>query len=151
MLQNILKDLDFIGDIPPDSKPNFSDKSYTFTSEWFSTFKRRMKNEQGEKGIVYVKNLIDNIYIIYNTLEIVDLNTLHEKLNHSLKGFSNLIETYKKENQKEVTNDYENLLRRINVLIVEITNDINTNDIKDIKDEKGIKKKFFSKYPSILK
>jgi len=43
MLNNILIDLEFLSNMPKDAKPNFSDKTYTFTNEWFPTIKRRNK------------------------------------------------------------------------------------------------------------
>ena len=61
MLKEIYEDLEFISKIPKNCKPNFSDKSYTSTSEWFSIWKRRYKYEKGEKGMLYVNTLVENI------------------------------------------------------------------------------------------
>lgn len=117
MLKDILDNLEFISNVPPNAKPNFSDKSYTFTTEWFSTLKRRYKNEKGEKGLISMENLISEIEENYKSL---DHKRLKDALENSLRGLTNIIHTYKLENQKEVYQNYEAYKKRIENIISEL-------------------------------
>ena len=128
MLEDLLEDLEFISNIPPNAKPNFSDKTYTSTSEWFSTFKRRYKNEKGEYGVIYVENLIDKLENVNSSSKILS-RTLLEK---TVIGLNNIIYTYKKDGQKEVAENYEKSKKRIEKLIPKNT------------------KQFFNYHPKII-
>ena len=134
MLNEILEDLQFLENIPKGAKPNFSDKSFTSTNEWFSTIKRRYKSEKGEKGIIYVETLIDNIIFIYKTLDNSSLKILKEKLKVANLGLSNIIYTYKIDEQIEVSEGYEKCWKRIQKLIGDI----------------GSKNNFFNHCPKII-
>lgn len=134
MLNEILEDLEFLINIPKGAKPNFSDKSFTSTNEWFSTIKRRYKSEKGEKGVIYVETLIDKIVFLYKTLDNSSLKILKEKLKAANLGLSNIIYTYKIEEQIEVSKDYERCWKRIEKLIEDI----------------GSKNNFFNHCPKII-
>ena len=134
MLNEILEDLEFLINIPKGAKPNFSDKSFTSTNEWFSTIKRRYKSEKGEKGVIYVETLIDKIVFLYKTLDNSSLKILKEKLKAANLGLSNIIYTYKIDEQIEVSKDYERCWKRIEKLIEDI----------------GSKNNFFNHCPKII-
>ena len=134
MLKDILTDLEFLSTISKNVKPNFSDKSFTSTSEWFSTLKRRYKNEKGERGVIYIENLVDNINKIYKTLDNLSVKNLKCALIKASIGLNNIIYTYKTENQQEVANNYSKSLERMTKIINEI-------------DES---KNFFNRTPSII-
>lgn len=117
MLKEIFDDLEFISKIPKNAKPNFSDKTFTCTNEWFSTIKRRYKYERGEKGMIYVSTLVENIYKCYKTLDMSSLKILKEKLSDASVGLNNIICTYKIDEQPEVWKNYHNSLEKIESLI----------------------------------
>ena len=135
MLNDIFKDLDFIAKIPKEAKPNFSDKTFTLSNEWFPTLKRRWKHEQGEKGVLFVNNLIADIEKIYKTCDIDSQKKIREKLTFSIPGLDNIVETYSNDNQTEVAKNYS--------LIIEKIKNMNEKYTK-------LKKQFFTYQPSIL-
>ena len=120
MLNKILEDLEFLEIIPKGYKPNFSDKTLTSTNEWFSTFKRRYKSEKGEKGVMYVENLIENIESVCKNLDHSSLKLLKEKLVTAILGLNNLIYTYKIDEQISVSDGYINCKKRIENIIEKI-------------------------------
>lgn len=122
MLKEILEDLQFIANIPKNAKPNFSDKSFTSTNEWFSTIKRRYKYERGEKGVLYIETLIGNISKIYKTLDKVSLKKIKESLFKANLGLNNIIYTYRIDDQIKVSKDYEHSTEKICKLITDIEN-----------------------------
>lgn len=122
ILQEILNDLDFISTIPKNAKPNFSDKTYTSTNEWFSTIKRRYKYERGEKGVIYISSLVENIIQMCKTLDENSLKNLREKLIEAIIGLNNIVYTYKIDEQPEVAKNYELSIEKINKLITQIEN-----------------------------
>lgn len=120
MLKKILEDLDFLENIPKGAKPNFSDKTFTSTNEWFSTFKRRCKYERGENGVIYVETLIDNISKYYKNLDNNSLKNLRDKLIYANLGLGNIIYTYKIDNQINVYENYLKSSERFEKIIKEI-------------------------------
>ena len=120
MLKDLLDDLEFISSIPKNAKPNFSDKTFTYTNEWFSTFKRRYKSERGEKGMVYVSKLIVDISNCYKTLDIYELRILSGKMKNMHDGLNNIVSTYRIDNQEEVAKNYEKSVKEIQELIEDI-------------------------------
>lgn len=122
MLKEILDDLEFISKVPKNAKPNFSDKTFTCTNEWFSTIKRRYKYERGEKGMIYVSTLVENIYRCYKTLDMSSLKLLKEKVLEANMGLNNIICTYKIDEQPEVWKNYNESLEKLESLIVIIDN-----------------------------
>jgi hypothetical protein len=139
MLKEILEDLEFISKVPKNAKPNFSDKSFTSTSEWFSTIKRRYKYEKGEKGMVYVSTLVENLYKIYKSLDLSSLKNLKEKVIAANIGLNNIICTYKIDEQPEVWKNYSTSLEKLENLVLEIDN------------LTKIKNSFFNHQPFIFK
>ena len=120
MLKEFLDDLEFIAKIPKNSKPNFSDKTYTSTNEWFSTIRRRYKYERGEKGVIYISTLVENINITFKTLDICSLKILKEKLIEAMIGLNNIIYTYKIDEKIEVAKNYELSIEKIEKIINDI-------------------------------
>ena len=138
MLKEIYQDLEFIGKIPKNAKPNFSDRTWTATTEWFSTLKRRYKYERGEKGVVYIQTLLNNISNCYKTLDITSLKKIKELLLSSIIGLNNIVYTYKIDKQEQVSKDYFKFVEKIGNLVLEIEACIRT------------KNNFFSHSPNIL-
>lgn len=120
MLNKILEDLEFLKIIPKGYKPNFSDKTLTSTNEWFSTIKRRYKSEKGEKGVIYIENLLDNIESMCKNLDTSSLKDLKEKLIPAMLGLNNLIYTYKIDEQMYVSEGYVNCRKRIEYIVENI-------------------------------
>lgn len=139
MLKEILDDLEFISKVPKNAKPNFSDKTFTSTNEWFSTIKRRYKYERGEKGMIYVSTLVENIYKCYKSLDMSSLKLLKEKVLEANMGLNNIICTYKIDEQPEVWKNYNESLEKLESLIVIIDNIIRN------------KNNFFSSSPLVFK
>ena len=139
MLKEILDDLEFISKVPKNAKPNFSDKIFTSTNEWFSTIKRRYKYERGEKGMIYVSTLVENIYKCYKSLDMSSLKLLKEKVLEANMGLNNIICTYKIDEQPEVWKNYNESLEKLESLIVIIDNIIRN------------KNNFFSSSPLVFK
>ena len=137
MLKEFLDDLEFISRIPKDAKPNFSDKTFTYTHEWFATFRRRYKSERGEKGMIYASNLITNISNCYKTLDMIELKNLNEKLKKAKDGLNNVIFTYRTDNQEEVAKNYEKTFKIVEELI------------EDIESLIRIKNNFFNHQPIV--
>ena len=129
MLNDIIEDLNFIENIPKNAKPNFSDRTFTTTNEWFSTLKRRYKYERGERGVVYIETLIDNIYKIYKTLEINLIRNLRDRLISANLGLSNIVYTYKIDDQIEVAKNYNKSIERMDSLIIDINKFIRSKNI----------------------
>ena len=125
---DIYKEWEFIGIIPKNSKPCFNDKSFTNLDEWFATIKRRYKGEKGEKGVIYLEKLIEITKFYKKDKELIYL------LEKSIKGVENLAETYRKDNQLEVSENYTKCISKIK------------NIISDV--EKG--KKFFGYVPKVI-
>jgi hypothetical protein len=107
MINGFIEDLVFISNIPMNCKPNFSDKSYTSKDEWFSTIKRRYKSEKGEKGVIYVDNLLNRIEKAGVPKEIRHLLAATEE------GFMNLINTYNLDQQQNVALGYLSCWNRV--------------------------------------
>ena len=93
-----------------------------------------MVGEKGEYGIVYVNKILDSCDYHYrmclqsslssdNKNDAIDtLRKLKDALSSSLKGFDNLIITYK--DQNEVSKDYDECKNRVNNMILGIIHDI---------------------------
>ena len=111
----------FISEIPINAKPCFQDKTLTYIDEWFVTFKRRWKGEKGEKGVIYLKNLIAITKKEYDNLrkekKINELEELKHIINNSIIGIENLIVTYTKDGQPEVAENYRQCKETINQII----------------------------------
>ena len=128
MLNNIFEEWEFIKTIPKDSKPCFSDKTFVSINEWFATFKRRRKGEVGEKGVIYINNLIDNTFKYYKNTDINSLKKLKNILNDAILGISNLVYTYKVDLQETVSDDYAKCIKRIEELIKKIVKDLDNKN-----------------------
>jgi len=131
----------FISIIPKDVKPCFYDKTFVNVNEWFVTFKRRWKGEKAEKGIVYIENLILNTEKSIVSSDLITLKNLRDILKSSIVGLTNLVTTYKNDEQLEVSNNYLFLIKKVEILIVKIG-----NQIEEIRN----KTNFFSYVPKIL-
>jgi len=127
---NIYEEWKFIASIPKNVKPCFNDKTFVSIDEWFVTFKRRYKGEKAEKGIIYLENLIENTKLFYQNKD----EKLLDLLEKSIQGVENLCETYRKDGQYEVSENYEKCIIKIKKIIIGT----------------GTKKKFFSYVPKII-
>ena len=114
MFNEITEDLIFISKIPGKSKPNFSDRSFTSTDEWFSTIKRRYKAEKGEKGVIHVDNMLDQIEKHWKNIDQKEFKRL---LSATEKGFHNLVNTYTSDQQPNVAAGYLSCWKRVKVLL----------------------------------
>ena len=110
-------DWKFIAGIPKGTKPCFYDKSLVYINEWFVTFKRRWKGEKGEKGVLYVENLLETTEKTISCLDINALRNLKEVLLSAVLGLGNLVYTYKVDEQVSVSESYAILSRRVEKLI----------------------------------
>lgn len=120
IFESIFTDWEFISKIPKDMKPCFSDKTLIGCNEWFSTFKRRYKGEKGERGVIYVKQLIDSTENYIKSADNISVKKLKDLIENSLEGMKNLVETYKKDQQDQVSKDYEELLEKVKIIIKNI-------------------------------
>ena len=135
---NIFDEWKFISGIPKGTKPCFYDKSLVSINEWFVTFKRRWKGEKGEKGVLYVENLLETTEKTIPCLDINALRNLKEILHSAILGLGNLVYTYKVDEQVSVSESYFLLGKRVEKLI----------DLIDLQVRN--KSNFFSYVPKIL-
>ena len=119
MSNEIFNEWKFIKSIPIGAKPCFYDKSFVYINEWFPTLKRRYKGEKAEKGVLHVTNLIQKTKQYYKG-HVEFLNILKKHLIDSLKGLDNLIDTYSKDEQEEISKNYIELSKEIENMIIEI-------------------------------
>lgn len=139
MLNNLLEDWEFIKSIKKYDKPCFSDKSFVNVNEWFATWKRRRKGEMGERGVIYVNNLINTTQqYSKNKADIESLKKLKEILPKSMEGLKNIIYTYQMDSQEEVSKEYLKCVERLKNTIEEIDNIIHS------------KSNFFGNCPKII-
>src|SRR5581483_12357753 len=104
--QNLLDEWRFISTINKGEKPCYNDKTKINVSEWFVTWRRRYKGEKGEKGVLYMQNLLENTNK-YLELYKDGNKLLLEVLNSSIIGINNLVYTYQMEEQEHVSKDYQ--------------------------------------------
>jgi hypothetical protein len=141
---NILEDWDFISKINKGVKPCFYDKSLIGMNDWFVTFRRRYKGEKGEKGVVYVENLIETTNKYYKTeTDYEFLNKIKETLRNSICGLNNLVYTYKIDGQESVSQSYSNCISQIEKIILDIDFIISEGNLKN-------KGNFFKHIPFIV-
>jgi hypothetical protein len=136
MLNQIVSDLKFISEIPTNAKPNFSDKTYTLANDWFCTWKRRLKSERGENGVIYVDLLIDNIEKYWRTWLSEDLKIVRNCSEKSRKGFEKLVQTYCQDSQTGVAQGYQNCWERIKKWLA-------------VSQSEVVEKKFFNYAPRL--
>lgn len=135
------EDWKFISSIPKAAKPCFYDKTFVHVTEWFVTFKRRWKGEKGERGIVYIENLIEiteKTIVSYNLNSLIELKKLLES---SIIGLTNLVYTYKVDEQLEVSENYSRLIKKVEKMIEKIEKQLEENRSKN---------NFFSYVPKII-
>ena len=139
------EDWKFISSIPKSAKPCFYDKTFVHVTEWFVTFKRRWKGEKGEKGIVYIENLIEITEKFYLNSDVSfnvnSLNELKKLLESSIIGLTNLVYTYKIDGQTEVSDSYSQLIKKVKNLI---------EKVETLIEESRSKSNFFSYVPKII-
>ena len=135
-LQDCIKTLNFISDIPENHKPCYNSMTSIAKDAWFTTVRRRWGGEKGENGIIHVTNILDSCdhhyrMCLQSTLKrgntnrtegIETLKRLRDTLVKAGQGFDNLINTYS--DQPEVSNDYKNLRYRVNIMVKDINHDI---------------------------
>jgi len=139
----ILKELEFISEIQEKYKPCFSDKSSIKSDAWFATIRRRMKGEKGEKGVIYINQILDSCDFYYRMCDDFKfLKTLRDHLKNAQMGVKRLIETYN--DQKIVQKGYLESSKQIIHLILKIDEKIDEK-IKEINRNNN---KFFEFYPS---
>lgn len=134
----IFEDWKFIANVPKGAKPCFYDKSLIYINEWFPTLRRRWKGEKGEKGVMYVENLLEMSIKVVSCLDINALKNFKEILRSVTIGLHNLVYTYKVDEQISVSNSYSDLSLKVEKLIDEIDQQIRN------------KSNFFSYVPKIL-
>jgi predicted RNA-binding protein with EMAP domain len=125
---DVYKEWEFISNIPENSKPCFNDKTFTNLDEWFVTIRRRYKGEKGEKGVIHLEKLIETTKFYKKDKELLNL------LEKSINGIHNLSETYRKDNQIKVSENYKKCIQKVKDIISGV--------------EKG--KKFFSYIPKVI-
>lgn len=109
---------DFIASLNKNEKPCFNDRTKININEWFVTWRRRYKGEKGEKGIIYVKNLIAITREYIEKIEDMDeINLLMNVLERSLIGLNNVIYTYEIDNQIPVAEEYTKFNEMIKQLL----------------------------------
>lgn len=135
---DIFNDWKFIGNIPKGAKPCFYDKSLIYINEWFPTLRRRWKGEKGEKGVIYVENLLEMSSKLVTCLDINGLKNFKEILQSVTIGLQNLVYTYKVDEQESVSKSYRELTIKVEKLIEDIDQNIRN------------KSNFFSYVPKIL-
>ena len=148
--------LNFISNIPENSKPCYNTDTYISKNAWFVKFRRRWAGEEGVDGLEYITKILDSCDQIYrmclqkltiNSLCIIDdLKNLHTALKNSEQGFENLVKTYS--DQKKVMTGYNNcktksmeLAKKINRILLREKKFIKTTDgseNSDGSDEKNI-------------
>ncbi len=128
----------FIAGIPKGTKPCFYDKSLVSINEWFVTFKRRWKGEKGEKGVLYIENLVETTEKTIVCLDLNALRNLKEVLHSAIFGLNNLVYTYKVDEQNSVSESYCDLSKAVEKLITSIDLQIRN------------KSNFFSYVPKII-
>ena len=134
----IFNDLKFISNIPENTKPCFRDKTYIDTNSWFVTVKRRFKGEKGEKGVIYINDLIDSCDHIYRMCkDLKVLKKLRKSLYDSKNGVKNLIFTYN--DQDNVRDGYLKCFKDIISLIVKLDEKIDKITDKIIENQKYLK------------
>ena len=155
-VEQCIKVMNFIASIPINSKPCYNSLTYIQKSGWFTTIRRRMNGEQGERGIIYINNILNSCNEFLhdknnnknktpNTKNKTpntknknkNTNTLLElkfALDNSISGFNNLIMTYN--DQPIVMNDYEKCKNKV----IDMSNRIKTilNMITIINTEQDI-------------
>lgn len=147
--ENILLNLEFISKIPKGAKPCYSNRSLTYTDQWFVTLRRRWNGEKGEKGVIHVKRLLDSCDKYYRMCNldgfgISDCDKLRTLLYESIQGLNNLVHTYLIDEQKNVSDDYQKCIDRAKHIIRGI-------EYKIVEIETHIKNKgFFGFYPKII-
>lgn len=119
MINRLIEDLEFISNIPKNAKPCFASKSLIYTDEWFATIRRRLNGEKGEKGVLYVKTLLNSCDKHYRMCKL-DGRKLLSALKVSLKGIQNLIYTYRQDSQLSVSEDYRECYIKVEKLIQQI-------------------------------
>jgi hypothetical protein len=134
----IFDDWKFIAGIPKGAKPCFYDKSLIYINEWFPTLRRRWKGEKGEKGVMYVENLLESSIKLVSCLDINALKNFKEILQSVSIGLKNLVYTYKVDDQISVSNSYSDLSEKVEKLIDSIDQQIRN------------KSNFFSYVPKML-
>ena len=150
-LSECIDNLDFISNIEPNHKPCFNTKTTIGSDSWFTTIRRRWSGEKGEKGVIHVNAILDSCdhhyrmcYNIRSGIESRDYNIrsgidlvgksnnnpnldmmrdLSRALRNSIKGFDNLILTYK--DQEKVAEIYTECKNRVIQLDRDIINYIN--------------------------
>jgi hypothetical protein len=132
------EDWNFIALIPKGAKPCFYDKTLVHVNEWFVTFKRRLKGEKGEKGIVYVENLLETTEKTICISDVNSLRNLKDILQKSIIGLTNLVYTYKIDGQLEVSKNYSCMIEKVEKIIEDIDRQIRN------------KTNFFSYIPKII-
>ena len=134
----IFDDWKFIANVPKGAKPCFYDKSLIYINEWFPTLRRRWKGEKGEKGVMYVENLLEMSIKVAECLDINALRNFKEILRLATMGLQNLVYTYKVDEQISVSNSYGDLFLKVEKLIEDIDQHIRN------------KSNFFSHVPKML-
>lgn len=134
----------FISTIKPNDKPCYNTKTTIHKNAWFATLQRRWGGEKGEKGIVYINNVLDSCDKYYrmclNKSGFNNNDILLSALYDSLKGFDNLINTYS--DQKTVADSYKNCKDKIIKFLSEVNN---TND-NIFDDDDDDDENFYQRY-----
>lgn len=119
-LQNLLSDLDFLGQITQGKKPCMNDMTFVESSSWFGAFKRYKNGESREMVIQKIRDIINrsiDAIQTYNDEEFMKLIILG--LSTARKGIQTLIITYKSDPK---------MISKINVLLSNINLQLQKNN-----------------------
>lgn len=135
-MESVLKEWEFIGQIPIGSKPCFYSKTLMRVDEWFLTVRRRWSGEKGEKGVLYVENLLNNTKQVLGSAEGKEEELAHfqKVLREALIGVNNLVCTYKNDGQPNVAKGYEEAGNAITSLLKTFSERVQKAPVKVKKD-----------------
>lgn len=123
ILAKLEKEWKFIGSIVVGYKPCFNKKYLIGENEWFPTLRRRLQGETGKSGVIYIANLFDET-IQFLSLDfdnkIKYLPKIKEFLTEGHFGVFNLIRTYEADGQKDIADEYSNILNEIREIVLAI-------------------------------
>lgn len=121
-MKSVFEEWEFVKSIPINSKPCFYSKTFIGVNDWFVTLRRRWNGEKGEKGVVYLENLINTTMKILESENIStdELKKMKKLLEESILGLNNLVCTYTIDNQKSVAEEYGKIIKNVKNIVTEI-------------------------------
>ena len=122
---NLIEEWRFIANIPENAKPCYYDKTLVYITEWFVTLKRRYKGEKAEKGLLYIEDLVKKTEIfIESGKETGNSKSENKRLREVLLdvkiGLNNLVKTYEKDGQENISKKYGDFIIEVERLVNKI-------------------------------